>query len=341
MLVYARMDFQKANYNLEKYRIEGRTVKYINTFQEGEQISDIYYCKQKIQATTKAGKSYYSLSLQDKTGSVDAKVWELNNAIEHFEAHDFIRVEARVTSFNNSLQLNVSRIRRAEVTEYVMSDYMPCSEFSTDDMMHELGKIIEGISTPGLKALLESFFGDKKFVTSFTNHSAAKSIHHGFVGGLLQHTLAVTKICRFMSSAYPILNKDLLITAAICHDIGKIDEIADFPINDYTDAGNLMGHIVIGAMMIRDKIKELRESGTDFPKVLEEELIHCILAHHGELEFGSPKKPALIEAVVLSMADNMDAKIESFTEILGETGNSNEWLGYNRQFDANIRKTLS
>lgn len=316
-------------------------MKYINTFMEGDQISDIYYCKQKTQATTKAGKSYYSLILQDKTGSVDAKVWELSNAIEHFEAHDFIRVEARVTSFNNQLQLNVSRIRRAEVNEYVLSDYMPCSEFSTDEMMHELGKIIEGISNESLKALLNSFFGDKEFVTAFTNHSAAKSIHHGFVGGLLQHTLAVTKICRFIGSAYPVINKDLLITAAICHDIGKIDEIADFPINDYTDAGNLMGHIVIGAMMIRDKVRELRASGTDFSEVLEGELIHCILAHHGELEYGSPKKPALIEAVVLSMADNMDAKIESFTEILNDAGNSNEWLGFNRQFEANIRKTLS
>lgn len=316
-------------------------MKYVNTFIEGDQISDIYYCKQKTQATTKAGKSYYSLVLQDKTGSVDAKVWELNNAIEHFEAHDFIRVEARVTSFNNQLQLNVSRIRRAEVNEYVLSDYMPCSEFSTDDMMHELGKIIEGISNPSLKALLDSFFGDKTFLTAFINHSAAKSIHHGFVGGLLQHTLAVTKICRFIGSAYPIINKDLLVTAAICHDIGKIDEIADFPINDYSDAGNLMGHIVIGAMMIRDKIRELRAAGTEFSEVLEGELIHCILAHHGELEYGSPKKPALIEAVVLSMADNMDAKIESFTEILNDSGNSNEWLGFNRQFEANIRKTLS
>ena len=208
-------------------------------------------------------------------------------------------------------------------------------------MMHELEKIIEGISNPSLKALLDSFFGDKTFLTAFINHSAAKSIHHGFVGGLLQHTLAVTKICRFIGSAYPIINKDLLVTAAICHDIGKIDEIADFPINDYTDAGNLMGHIVIGAMMIRDKIRELRAAGTEFSEVLEGELIHCILAHHGELEYGSPKKPALIEAVVLSMADNMDAKIESFTEILNDAGNSNEWLGFNRQFEANIRKTLS
>ncbi len=316
-------------------------MRYINTLQEGEQIADIYYCKQKIQATTKAGKSYYSLTLQDKIGSVDAKVWELNNAIEHFETHDFIRVEARVTSFNNSLQLNVSRIRRAEVSEYVLSDYMPCSEFSTDEMMHELKVIMDGIGNPGLKALLDSFFEDKTFLNTFINHSAAKSIHHGFVGGLLQHTLAVTKICRFMSSMYPIINKDLLITAAICHDIGKVEELAEFPLNDYTDSGNLMGHIVIGAMMVRERIRGLREAGTDFPKVLEEELIHCILAHHGELEYGSPKKPALLEAVVLSMADNMDAKVESFSEALSEAGNTNDWLGFNRQFDANIRKTLS
>ncbi len=316
-------------------------MRYINTFQEGEQISDIYFCKQKTQATTKAGKTYYSLILQDKTGSVDAKVWELNNAIEHFEVKDFIKIDARVTSFNNALQLNVARIRRADVSEYVLSDYMPCSEYNLDEMMRELNCIIESVKNASLKELLCSFFKDAAFEEKFKIHSAAKSIHHGFVGGLLQHTLAVTKMCDFMAGAYPILNRDLLITSAICHDIGKVEELADFPVNDYTDEGNLMGHIVIGAMMVRDKIKAIRERGESFPEVLEQELIHCILAHHGELEFGSPKKPALIEAVALSMADNMDAKIESFTEMLKDAGDNTDWLGFNRQFEANVRKTLS
>ena len=316
-------------------------MRYINTFQEGEQVSDIYFCKQKTQATTKAGKTYYSLILQDKTGSVDAKVWELNNAIEHFEVRDFIKIDARVTSFNNSLQLNVARIRRAEVSEYVLSDYMPCSEYNIDEMMRDLDVIIESVQNKGLKELLCSFFKYADFAAKFKIHSAAKSIHHGFVGGLLQHTLAVTKICDFLASSYPILNRDLLVTSAICHDIGKVEELADFPVNDYTDEGNLMGHIVIGAMMIRDKIKAIRERGESFPETLEQELIHCILAHHGELEFGSPKKPALIEAVALSMADNLDAKLESFTETLKDAGDNSDWLGFNRQFDANIRKTLS
>ncbi len=316
-------------------------MRYINTFQEGEQISDIYFCKQKTQATTKAGKTYYSLILQDKTGSVDAKVWELNNAIEHFEVKDFIKIDARVTSFNNSLQLNVARIRRAEVSEYVLSDYMPCSEYNIDEMMRDLDIIIESVRNKALKELLCAFFKDADFAARFKVHSAAKSIHHGFVGGLLQHTLAVTKMCDWMASAYPILNRDLLVTSAICHDIGKVEELADFPVNDYTDEGNLMGHIVIGAMMVRDKIRKLRERGESFPDTLEQELIHCILAHHGELEFGSPKKPALIEAVALSMADNMDAKLESFTETLKDAGDNSDWLGFNRQFDANIRKTLS
>ncbi len=316
-------------------------MRYINTFQEGEQISDIYFCKQKTQATTKVGKTYYSLILQDKTGSVDAKVWELNNAIEHFEVKDFIKIDARVTSFNNSLQLNVARIRRAEVSEYVLSDYMPCSEYNIDEMMRDLDIIIESVRNKALKELLCTFFKDADFAARFKVHSAAKSIHHGFVGGLLQHTLAVTKMCDWMASAYPILNRDLLVTSAICHDIGKVEELADFPVNDYTDEGNLMGHIVIGAMMVRDKIRKLRERGESFPDTLEQELIHCILAHHGELEFGSPKKPALIEAVALSMADNMDAKLESFTETLKDAGDNSDWLGFNRQFDANIRKTLS
>ena len=316
-------------------------MKYINTFQEGNQISDIYFCKQKVQATTKAGKSYYSLILQDKTGTIDAKVWELSNAIEHFEAKDFIRVEARITSFNNALQMNVSRVRKADANEYMLSDYMQCSDYDIDEMMTELRKIIDSVENEYLRKLLDEFFSDQTFVNKFKVHSAAKSIHHGFVGGLLQHTLSVTKICKFYAAHYPNLNRDLLISAAICHDIGKVDELSEFPMNDYTDDGNLMGHIVIGAMMVRDKVRKLRSEGIIFPETLEKELEHCILAHHGELEYGSPKKPALIEALALSMADNTDAKIETFTEILRDAGENNDWLGFNRQFDANVRKTLS
>jgi len=310
-------------------------MRYINELREGEIVGDIYLCKTKQVAKTKAGKSYYSLLLQDKTGSIDAKIWELSNGIEHFDAMDYIKVEGQVTSFQGSLQLNVRRVRKVKEGEYYPEDYIPCTDKNVDIMYKEVLVLINKVSDIYLRQLLIKIFGDKTFEKKFKTHSAAKRVHHGFMGGLLEHTLSVAKLCEFYCTQYPILNRDLLITAALCHDIGKMEELSSFPENDYTDEGQLIGHIIIGTMMLEEKIREIPR----FPKKLANELKHCILAHHGELEFGSPKKPALIEALALTFADNTDAKIQTFKEALAEKKDGEEWLGYNRLFESNIRET--
>ena len=289
-------------------------MRYINELREGDNVSEVYLCKVKNIAKTKAGKTYYSMILQDKTGVIDTKIWDLNNGIENFEQMDYIRVEGNVTSFQGSPQLNVRRLRKAREGEFAMEDYIPCSSKSIDGMFKELSSYVNHVQNIYLRQLLVAFFGDKEFAAKFKAHSAAKRVHHGFMGGLLEHTLSVTKLCDFYCTQYPILNKDLLITAAICHDIGKIDELSDFPENDYTDVGQLVGHIVMGTMMIDEKIRNIN----GFPAKLANELKHCILAHHGELEYGSPKKPALIEALALNFADNTDAKMETFIEALAD-----------------------
>ena len=309
---------------------------FIKDLKEVENVSEIYLCKQKQVLKTKAGKSYYSLILQDQSGTVDAKIWELNPGIGHFEPLDFIKIEGNVTSFQGALQLNIRRVRKAQEMEYNAADYMPVSRYNIEDMYKELLDYVKKVSEPHLRALLEMFFvQDKEFITSFKCHSAAKSVHHGFVGGLLEHTLSVTKLCDFYTTRYPLLNKDLLLTSAMCHDIGKTQELSLFPENDYTDDGQLIGHIVIGVEMIHDKIREI----PGFPKVLENELKHCIVAHHGELEYGSPKKPALMEAMALNLADNTDAKMETMTELFDAAPDNLEWMGFNRFMDSNIRKT--
>lgn len=310
-------------------------MRYINELREGEIVGDIYLCKMKQVAKTKAGKSYYSLILQDKTGSLDAKIWELSNGIDHFDAMDYIKVEGQVTSFQGNLQLNVRRVRKVKEGEYYPEDYIPCTDKNVDIMYKEVLVLINKVSDIYLRQLLIKIFGDKTFEKRFKAHSAAKRVHHGFMGGLLEHTLAVAKLCEFYCTQYPILNRDLLITAAFCHDIGKLEELSSFPENDYTDEGQLIGHIIIGTMMLEDKIREIPK----FPKKLANELKHCILAHHGELEFGSPKKPALIEALALTFADNTDAKIQTFKEALAEKKDGEEWIGYNRLFESNIRET--
>lgn len=310
-------------------------MKYLETLREGEHTSDVYLCKSKQAAKTKNGKSYYSLILQDKTGTADGKIWELTGGIDHFEAMDYIKIEADVTVFQGANQLNIRRVRRAHEGEYLPEDYLPTSRYSLKSMYEELEKNIDSIKNPKLRKLLESFFvEDEAFKKAFCKHSAAKSVHHGFVGGLLEHTLSVVKLCDFYCQRYDMLNRDLLLTAAMLHDIGKVQELSDFPENDYTDDGQLLGHIVIGVELVGRHIAAIPE----FPKKTASELKHCILAHHGEFEYGSPKKPAIAEALALNFADNTDAKLETMREVL-EGAENDQWLGFNRLFESNLRRT--
>lgn len=312
-------------------------MKYIKDYKDGDRVFDIYLCKHKISAVTKNGKPYDTVVLQDKTGTIDAKVWDPNNAgIAEFDSLDYIEVYGDITSFQGALQVNVKRIRKCQEGEYTPADYLPVSRFDREEMYEELLSYINSVENVYLKKLLQEFFvKDEAFISAFKQSSAAKTVHHGFVGGLLQHTLGVTKLCDYYCSTYPLLKRDLLITAAICHDMGKTREISLFPENDYTDAGQFLGHIVIGVEMIGEKVRNI----PGFPEVLANELKHCILAHHGEYEFGSPKKPAIMEAMALNLADNTDAKMETFTEILESSKDNNGWLGFNRLFESNLTGT--
>lgn len=310
-------------------------MRYLKDLREGEMLSETYLCKSKQALQTKAGKSFYSLLLQDKSGTFDGKVWDLGPGIDHFESMDYIRIEGQVVSFQNALQLNIRRVRKCQEGEYDPREYMPCTNKDVKEMYQELVCYIKSLNNEYLKKLAElCFVEDKDFVKAFCNHSAAKAVHHGFIGGLLEHTVGVTRMCDYIATNYPVVNRDLLLTSAMFHDIGKVQELSTFPENDYTDAGQLLGHIYIGAELIGKKTSEIQ----GFPEKLKNELLHCILAHHGELEYGSPKKPALVEALALSMADNLDAKLEIMTELFGNTEEKG-WLGFQKLFESNIRKT--
>ena len=312
-------------------------MKYIEGFREGMHVSDVYLCKSRQIALTKAGKEYGNLVLQDKTGTIDSKIWDLGSpGIGNFEALDYVCVDADVTVFQGTNQLNIKRIRKADEGEYFPGDYLPVSSKDIGKMYEELIGLIHSIKNPYLNKLASSYFiEDKLFAKEFQFHSAAKSVHHGFVGGLLEHTLSVVKLCDYYAGYYAGINRDLLLTAAMFHDIGKTKELSVFPENDYTDDGQLLGHIIIGTEMVGERIRTI----PGFPEKLASELKHCILAHHGELEYGSPKKPALLEALALNFADNTDAKMETMMEILHGAGENRGWLGYSRLLESNVRKT--
>ena len=311
-------------------------MRFINTLREGDTIRSIYLFKTKRSAETRNGKPYDNLTLQDKTGTLDGKVWDPNSGgIADYEEMDFIEVFGEVISYNNALQLNIKQLRKPYEDEYNAADYMPTSEKSVDGMYNELLSYINQVENKYLHQLLQYYFvKDQAFIKTFKTHSAAKSVHHGFAGGLLEHTLSIVKMCEYYVKAYPLLSKDLLYTAAIFHDIGKTRELSSFPENDYTDDGQLLGHIVIGVEMISEGVRNIE----GFPAKIASELKHCVVAHHGELEFGSPKKPALAEAVALHYADATDAKLQTLTEIFKDK-DGNEWLGYNKLFESNLRKS--
>jgi len=313
-------------------------MKYINTLREGEHVQDVYLVKSKQRAVAKNGKQYDNVVLQDKTGTIEAKIWDVGSAgIEEFDALDYVYIGGDVTSFMDKPQLNIKRAKVCGEGEYDPADYLPVSDYDIDEMYNELLEIIDSLQDKDYKAIAEAFFKDDAIKKAFSFHSAAKSVHHGFVGGLLEHSLSVTRNCNFFAGNYPFLNRDLLLTAAMLHDIGKIKELSTFPENDYTDEGQLLGHIVIGAEWISNAAKTI----PNFPAQKLVQLKHCILAHHGELEYGSPKKPALVEALALSFADNIDAKMETWKEALQAIPeNDMGWQGYNRFLETNIRKTI-
>ena len=311
-------------------------MKYIETFREGDRISDIYLCKVRQQAVSKNGKAYENVKLQDKTGMIDAKIWDPGSSgIGEFDAMCYVHVTGEITMFQGSPQLNIKRLRRADEEEYNTADYVPSTRQDPEKMFRELMDILSTVQNIYLKALIKKYFEDEGFVKAFKSHSAAKTVHHAFVGGLLEHTLSVVKMCDYFVTAYPYLKRDLLLTAAAFHDVGKLKEISAFPENDYTDDGQLLGHIMMGCELVGYGCRSIK----GFPKKLSSELQHCILAHHGELEYGSPKKPSIPEALALNLADNTDAKLESMRELIQGAGENNGWLGFNKLFEANVRKS--
>lgn len=312
-------------------------MRFIEDLQDGDRVSGIYLCKYKKRANTKTGKPYDNVELQDKTGVASAKIWDpFSPGIDDFEEKDYVEITGEVLTFNSAIQINIRRARKAEEGEYDPKNYFAVSSFDMEDMYKELLSYVDSVENKYLKELADKYFRNEVLMSKFVKHSAAKSVHHGFIGGLMEHTLSVTRFCDYLSRNYPFLRRDLMIMGGLFHDIGKLEELTSFPTNDYTDVGQLIGHIVTGTIMLSKSMDEIE----GFPQELRNEFLHCILAHHGELEYGSPKKPALAEALALNIADSADAKLEIMKELLQQSS-KDEWLGYNKFFESNIKRTSS
>jgi 3'-5' exoribonuclease len=281
--------------------------QYINEFSEGDRIIAHFLVQSKQLLTTRAGKPYLSLILQDKTGSISAKLWDYAcDYYDTFKNNDIIKVDASVEIYNKELQLGVRRLRPSEPHEFDLSDFLRQSDHDPDEMFLELRSYIESMENPHLRALLNAFFEDDDIVKRFKASPAARNIHHVCVGGLLEHTLSTVRICEYLTTHYEELDADLLISMAIIHDVGKIDELEASPSIRYTEEGNLLGHIVIGIQMIDEKIRQIQ----GFPPKLRTLVEHMILSHHGQSDWGSPRPPMFLEAEILHRADDLDVKVD-------------------------------
>ncbi len=311
-------------------------MRYINELTEDERVIDVYLCKQKQSLKSRNGKTYYSLRLQDKTGIIDAKVWDLTKDIQNFNENDYIKIDASVVTFNNEYQLKVVKVRKSEEGEYDPKDYIPSTSKDITVMYKEIESIVNDINDEYIKKLLKNILARPDIKDNFKSHSAAKTMHHNYMGGLLEHTLSVTQLCLKVAEHYgKMINKDLLVCYAILHDIGKVKELSSFPENDYTDEGQLLGHLIIGTELVGEEARKIE----GFPKNTENLIKHGILSHHGKLEYGSPKLPATMEAFVFHMIDEMDAKTKMIEDLLTVDNGQGVWVGYNRMLERNLRKT--
>lgn len=279
---------------------------FINQLTPGQKIVDFFYVEEKSLRQSRNGKQYLDLVLRDRTGSISAKVWENAQEVsDKFSREDYVKVMGLVDSFKDSNQLKIDRIRVAGEDEVKPADFLPVSGKDPKEMYIRFNQLLQSIKEPWIKKLLDSFFSDVEFARTFTRKPAAKSVHHVYLGGLLEHTLSVMEICDFLAGHYEDLDRDLLMAGAVLHDIGKVKELDVKGSFEYSMQGELLGHIFIGAIMVRERIAQIE----GFPENLAFLIEHLILSHQGKAEFGSVKAPMFKEAIILHYADDMDAKI--------------------------------
>jgi 3'-5' exoribonuclease len=310
---------------------------YIKDIRPGEKIYDSFVVTEKNLAFSQKGSPYLNLRLKDRTGEVEGKIWE--NADEwnkRFRKGDVILIQSRAVSFKNTLQLSIHDVEKLEESDVNPVDYFPAAGRDIEEMFMEMMSYVEDIGTPCLKALLESFLTDETIAMLFKKAPAAKSFHHVYIGGLLEHTLSVVQLLAMVADHYQGVKRDILITGGILHDIGKIYEFSYDRIVDYSDQGRLVGHIVIGVEMLDKKIATIE----DFPELLAMELRHLLLSHHGTQEFGSPKRPKTVEALIVHHIDDLDAKINAFQGYIEESeDNESQWTPFHRLLERFIYKS--
>ena len=300
---------------------------FVKDIKAGDSVDDVFVLAEKNLSQKKDGKPYLNITLSDKTGNLKGVMWDnVDQLPSDLSSGEVIRIRGNVSEYRGSLQLVVKNVCRCDPSQYGPSDFLPVTGRDIDQMFQRLLQISGTIGSPPLKMLMDAFWSDPGFVKQFKCTPAAKMMHHAYVGGLLEHTLSVTLLADKVAAHYSGVDRDLLITGSMLHDIGKVKELSCGVSIDYSDEGRLLSHIVIGALMVRKKIDEI----PDFPEEIAVLLEHMMISHHGTREFGSPEPPKTIEAILLNYVDEIDARVKSVREFMETEDPSENWTTYHR-----------
>ena len=294
---------------------------------ENKTITSAFVVAAKQVRPRKTGELYLQLTLADRSGQLDAKMWDnVADVIEAFDQDDFVKVKGLINRYNNRIQFTVHKLRKLEENEIDFADFLPATRKDIGELWRTLGDFVAGMQNHYLKALLEAFMNDPELAKAYQAAPAAKTLHHAYIGGLLDHVVSLFRSCDLLCRNYPQINRDLLMTGVFLHDIGKIHELTYSRSFSYTTEGQLLGHMIIELQMLQGKIAQV----PGFPAELKTLIEHLIISHHGQYEFGSPKLPMFPEALMLHYLDDLDSKMESMrAHFEREIGLDSDWTSYN------------
>jgi 3'-5' exoribonuclease len=300
---------------------------YVATLEDGQAVTSLFLVREKeIRTSARTGSSWLQLELADRTGTISAKMWENFTAIVGtFERDDVVQIRGRVKLYNGQKELTLEAVLPSSERDYELSDFLPHTKYDVEELYSRLRAAVAGMQNPHLQKLLASFIDDPAIAAKLKRAPAAMTMHHAFIGGLLEHIVSLIGLSRAVAQHYPDLDADLLLSGVVLHDIGKIDELRYTRGIDYSTEGRLLGHIMLGTGMVRDRIKAI----SGFPPQLAVLVEHLILSHHGTHEFGSPSLPQIREAVALHFIDDLDSKMAAVGASIDSLGTDDQWTERN------------
>jgi len=311
--------------------------KFINKIEPGQTVDDIYLVREPILRSTTRGDLYIAMYLYDKTGQLNARMWQATEATyKSLPRPGFVRIAGRSELYQNNLQIIVNQITPVAADKINLDDFLPRTDKDVTKMFDEVKKILTGVKNPQLKALLAEFLADDELMAKFCEAPAAIKLHHSCLGGLLEHTHNMLNAARAILPFYPQVQPDLVLAGIFLHDIGKTREISYDMAFNYTDSGQLLGHIAQGFLLLNDKAKGLKQKDTEIDKSVLDALGHIILSHHGQYDFGSPKLPASPEAFMVYYLDDLDAKLNQVASAIDNGSDDSNWTGWQKALETRL-----